>query len=277
MEKVHLARVGTTMEAARAWVDALYEKGDDSVGGSSKGAIIYADVQDQGRGSKGRQWESSTAGNVYVTYAIPLQSLALDKFTVLPAIIALSVCKALSPYLGGSRHRLRVKWPNDVLDERGRKISGSIVETHREFILIGIGINVVDVVTSSPSFSSSSSSSSFPFMGGGGRVPCSLKDLVVDGAVLPSVEEVVDRMYEEGLKVYVGMVGNDVACGERERNGEWILREWSEYVDWSAPVMLRDDPQHVKWIPLMVTKEGFLRIRHPETGVEKTLIDSYLN
>lgn len=143
----------------------------------------------------------------------------------------------------------------------------------------------MNVVTSAPSFSVPSSSSlssplmsSFPFMEGGGRVPCSLKDLVADGTVsLPSVEEVVDRMYEECLKVYVGMVGNDVECGERERNGEEILREWSGYVDWSAPVVLREDPQRVKWIPLRVTKEGFLRIKHPETGVEKTLIDSYLN
>lgn len=267
MEKVHLERVGTTMEAGHTWIDTLYEKNTENpTDNSDKGAIIYADVQDHGRGSKGRHWESSTIGNVYVTYVIPMQSFALDKFTLLPAIIALSVHKALSPYLQESQHQLRIKWPNDVLDDSGRKISGSIIETYRGFLLVGIGINIVNVDRSSPSFK----------VNGGGRVPCSLSELVEDGTTLPSAEEVIDKMYWECILPYVKMIGNDVGNVEREKNGEKILGEWSAHVDWSVPVTLRDDPVQTKWIPLRVTKDGFLRIKHPETGIEKTLIDSYL-
>lgn len=265
MEKIHLERVGSTMTAGHSWIDALYEKGDDHTAKDSKGAIIYADIQDCGRGSKGRSWESSTLGNAYVTYVIPQNTIALNKFTLVPAIVALSVHRTLSPYLRGTQHQLQIKWPNDVLDESGRKISGSIVETYREFILIGTGINIVGVVKTSPSFA-----------GEGGRVPCSLRELIAEGAELPGVEEVVERMYEEGLKVYLGMIGCSVEEAMKERNCEKILTEWSEYVNWTVPVVLREDPSHTEWIPLRITKEGFLVVRHPQTQEEKTLIDSYI-
>ena len=268
MQKVHLERVGSTMDAGRSWIDALYnEKSGSNTTPTittvpAVGAIVYADAQDSGRGSKGRHWDSSVVGNVYVTYVIPLSSVALDKVTLLPAIVALSVLKATESFLPSQRSLLlRIKWPNDVLDSAGRKLSGTIVETHRGYLLVGVGVNVVGVAPGAAA--------------DGGRTPCSLKDLV-GSSPLPTAEEVIDRIYDGYLAPYLRMLSGDLEEPVREKNGEAIVEEWSRYVDWTAPVVLREDISRIEWTPVRVTKDGFLCVRHPLTGELRTLIDSYL-
>lgn len=63
----------------------------------------------------------------------------VEQPTHLPLIAALAVVD-LARDVGGVTWA--IKWPNDVLDDRGRKVAGILVEAVGEAAVVGIGINV---------------------------------------------------------------------------------------------------------------------------------------
>ena len=118
----------------------------------SKGEQFFAVIADQqqaGRGTNGRNWESST-GNLYLTVALPMAQIPV-LLTLLPLQIAVLVADRAETILKhhcGSENvpRVRVKWPNDVLVDQA-KLSGTLIESassanNETWFLIGIGVNV---------------------------------------------------------------------------------------------------------------------------------------
>jgi len=95
---------------------------------------ITADSQTSGRGRSGKVW-SSDDGNLFC-------SLILDATKIEePHILSYVAALAISGFLKENSIDNQIKWPNDILI-KGRKISGILLEIHKDFLIIGIGINV---------------------------------------------------------------------------------------------------------------------------------------
>jgi BirA family biotin operon repressor/biotin-[acetyl-CoA-carboxylase] ligase len=105
-------------------------------------SVMLAEVQSDGRGRRGRRWQSPLGGNVYFSM---LKRFDAAMGTLAGLSIAAGV--ALAQTLRGfDIDRIALKWPNDLVAD-GRKLAGVLVELGGEFLgpcyaVIGIGINV---------------------------------------------------------------------------------------------------------------------------------------
>ena len=129
----HLRRtVDSTQDEAKRLLDTFHSQGY---------LAVIAENQRKGRGTSGRPWVS-TEGNLFMTVAIPMDSIPRSKFTLLPLGVGLVTAQTVWPHL---ITRPTVKWPNDVLID-GRKVAGTLIENYssdqRQFWLVGIGVNV---------------------------------------------------------------------------------------------------------------------------------------
>ncbi len=105
---------------------------------------VLADNQTKGRGTRGRNWFSSS-NNMFLTVSIKLDSLPIA-WTIIP----LKVGTLIYPHIKAMATKnnttseladVKLKWPNDVLIN-GRKVCGVLVEIEKNRMLIGIGCNV---------------------------------------------------------------------------------------------------------------------------------------
>lgn len=100
---------------------------------AEEGAVVVAEEQLQGRGRRGKAWQSS-AKSLMFSVLLPPQDL-----TLLP--LACGVALQAACGLG------QLKWPNDLLAPDGRKLAGILLEADwqggklRQLVL-GIGINI---------------------------------------------------------------------------------------------------------------------------------------
>ena len=126
-----LASVGSTMDVAQML----------GAGGTPAGTLVLADAQTAGRGRSGKAWRSRPGAGIWMTLLErPNDGEALG---VLPIRLGLKAAPVLQRY---ADETVRLKWPNDLLTERG-KLAGILVETRwREgqvdWVAIGMGINV---------------------------------------------------------------------------------------------------------------------------------------
>lgn len=106
--------------------------------------VLIAENQTQGRGRRGRVWQSTLGGSLCLSIATSYEPLPRD----LPALtLAVGVCvqKAVAAAGGGG---LALKWPNDlVLAKDLSKLGGILVELRAEAggpaqVVVGIGLNI---------------------------------------------------------------------------------------------------------------------------------------
>ena len=103
---------------------------------------IVARRQSEGRGRRGRRWESDT-GNLFATLLTVTRKAPAEAAQV-TFIAALAVADLLDAFAAPGC--ISIKWPNDVLIE-GRKASGILVESgpHASgglWLAVGIGVNL---------------------------------------------------------------------------------------------------------------------------------------
>jgi BirA family transcriptional regulator, biotin operon repressor / biotin---[acetyl-CoA-carboxylase] ligase len=131
-ELVRLARVGSTM-------DVLHELAQ---GGAPAGTAVVAEVQEAGRGSRGRAWSSPRGGLWLSVLARPaetgLELLSLRAGLALAAVLSRA----------GAGDDLRLKWPNDLMLDQ-RKVGGILCEARWQgaspaWVVIGVGLNVTN-------------------------------------------------------------------------------------------------------------------------------------
>lgn len=110
-----------------------------------KCTVFVADVQTDGRGTRGRQWASPPDVNIYATYAY-LTSKLNDKHLInIPQVAAYAVVEVLRAY----HLEPTYKWVNDILVS-GKKICGVLAESSESMkegercraIFLGVGLNV---------------------------------------------------------------------------------------------------------------------------------------
>ena len=104
--------------------------------GASEGQLVIANAQSAGRGRHGRAWASPAGAGLYLSavlrpllHAVPLLTIAAG----LAVAEGIEAATGLSP---------RLKWPNDIYIG-DRKLAGMLAEAGADFVILGIGINVL--------------------------------------------------------------------------------------------------------------------------------------
>lgn len=94
--------------------------------------VILAQAQSAGRGRYRRTWVSHH-GNLYVSFIYHIEERDPKlSYAVAVALADAMINFGLSP---------TIKWPNDILID-GKKISGVLIEYAKDFVIIGIGVNI---------------------------------------------------------------------------------------------------------------------------------------
>ncbi len=107
-----------------------------------EGTLAVADMQEAGRGRRGRGWISPPGINIYMSLLLKPEMDPSDA-PMITLLMALAVADAVIDVTGLDA---RIKWPNDVVTG-GRKICGILTEMDMESdyirdVIVGVGINV---------------------------------------------------------------------------------------------------------------------------------------
>lgn len=100
--------------------------------------VIIAKIQTKGKGRRGSTWVSDEGGALF-SFAVEYKEDLLNRITVFTGYI---VCETLKEIVNESdREKIKFKWPNDIYYEN-KKIGGILCEKVRDYIIIGVGINI---------------------------------------------------------------------------------------------------------------------------------------
>ncbi len=109
--------------------------------GAGHGEVVIAEQQTQGKGRRGRAWESPPGLNLYASIILrpDLPPQRAPELTLLGAV-------ALAETLREAGVKAEIKWPNDVLID-GRKVAGLLTELSADterirFAVLGVGVNL---------------------------------------------------------------------------------------------------------------------------------------
>ncbi|HMO02323.1 MAG TPA: biotin--[acetyl-CoA-carboxylase] ligase [Oligoflexia bacterium] len=118
----------STMDLARCLSDQL---GQDEYG------LILTQQQTAGRGRQGRIWKAMP-GALCMTALLPWNNSSEKLYG-----FSLVVGVAAKEYFEKLGIALYLKWPNDLLSNTGLKVGGILVEVFNNYILLGVGINLL--------------------------------------------------------------------------------------------------------------------------------------
>ena len=112
--------------------------------GEPHGTVVVADIQNAGKGRRGRAWQ--TLSGTALSFTLLLRpEFAPDKASMITLVMALSVAQAVEEETGAEA---TIKWPNDIVVNR-KKICGMLTEMTMtpemdeiQYIVVGVGINV---------------------------------------------------------------------------------------------------------------------------------------
>lgn len=124
---LHYERVTST-------IDLCWDYAGDAI---HHGMVITADEQTQGRGQRGRHWHAPAGSALLMSILLKMDVQQIKPY-LLSIWAALGLCRYLTEEL---ELQPKLKWPNDVqLD--GKKVAGILVEQRRDWITVGMGINL---------------------------------------------------------------------------------------------------------------------------------------
>lgn len=109
--------------------------------GAPHGSVILAEHQTAGRGRLGRSWLDEPGQNLTFSVVVrPRGSARTAPLLCLGAAAGLATA-----------FDLRVKWPNDVVTQEGRKVAGLLAEMETtgldvRWVVLGVGLNVNQTV-----------------------------------------------------------------------------------------------------------------------------------
>ncbi len=242
-------------------VDSTMDRAKDYLKDRSKqindGFVIIAESQSAGRGTKGRSWSSNT-GNLFMTVGIrikliqtPLQLTPLRVGTILVPVIKSHIADS---------SEVKLKWPNDVLVNK-RKISGVLIEVDRDFILIGIGVNI----SSRPDIIGTGADSGRP-------ATCLYEHIVSEGERdHAQTTKMIKTIGEEvATQIYDWAASSSLDAGDR------IVSDFNEKMDYSEQ-RLRLDHGEIgdTVVPEHLNADGTLQVK-ASTGESRTLVADYL-
>ena len=122
------ADVGSTNDIALALADA----------GEPEGCVVVADAQSSGRGRLGRTWMSPPGAGIYASVILRPDPAATPLITIAAGV---AIAEGIEAATGLPA---RLKWPNDVVTDAGRKLAGILAESAApSAVVLGFGINVL--------------------------------------------------------------------------------------------------------------------------------------
>ena len=112
--------------------------------GAPHGTVVVADIQNAGKGRRGRQWQ--TLSGTALSFTMLLRpEFAPDKASMITLVMALSVAEAVEKTADVAA---TIKWPNDIVVNK-KKICGMLTEMTMtpemdeiQYVVVGAGINV---------------------------------------------------------------------------------------------------------------------------------------
>lgn len=156
LSKEHISeQLHTRWAAANIWYKDITGSTNDDARrlaeeGAPHGMLVVADKQEQGRGSRGRSWETPAGANIAMSLIVR-PKVPVESVSMLTLVMGLSVAEgvdlAINESISESSFTCRIKWPNDVILAE-RKICGILTELHMKpeggisDVVIGVGINV---------------------------------------------------------------------------------------------------------------------------------------
>lgn len=113
--------------------------------GAREGTLVVADMQEAGKGRRGREWISLPGESIYMSLLLR-PSCNPDKVSPITLVMALSVVEAIEEL---EPRNFGIKWPNDVV-VNGKKLCGILTEMNMsmesvgkiDYVVVGVGINV---------------------------------------------------------------------------------------------------------------------------------------
>ncbi|MBI3184287.1 MAG: biotin--[acetyl-CoA-carboxylase] ligase [Myxococcales bacterium] len=163
-----------------------------AVEGAFHGEVVIADQQTEGRGRRGRRWESPAGLNLYFSVVLrpELPPQRAPELTLLAAV-------AVAESLRDSGVKAEIKWPNDLHVE-GKKIGGILTELTADpdrvqHVILGIGVNLNAQERDFPDELRQSATS--VFLARGQRVPRAL----FTAALWTRLEQWLDLYSEQGF------------------------------------------------------------------------------
>jgi len=108
--------------------------------GESEGAVVIAEEQTEGRGTKGRPWFSARKMGFYLSVVLRPQRADLS---LLPLAAGIAVSDAVHSLTG---FRICLRWPNDLIFGN-KKMGGILCESsflgnRLGYVILGIGLNI---------------------------------------------------------------------------------------------------------------------------------------
>jgi BirA family biotin operon repressor/biotin-[acetyl-CoA-carboxylase] ligase len=127
--------IRTDVDSTNAWVLAQPPA-------PGRWSVCTADYQHQGRGRRGRPWQSPPASSVMVSAAVR-EPLTGDSLYAASLVVGVAVVRAIFNATGVA---VELKWPNDIYYQ-GHKLGGVLCELQgnpldQPVLVIGIGLNV---------------------------------------------------------------------------------------------------------------------------------------
>ncbi len=116
-------------------VDSTNETAKNICGDCNEQFVVIADAQSNGKGQFGRKWLSPSGENVLATFCIPRREIAAEN------LISFAAANAVSVILKEFNIVPKCKWPNDI-EVSNSKIAGILTEKTKDWVLVGIGLNL---------------------------------------------------------------------------------------------------------------------------------------
>ncbi len=243
--EIRLESVESTMDEAK------------NIASSQDFLLVTAMQQTRGKGTRGRFW-SSCNGNIHMTVGIHRRYLPAQRLALLPLEMGLHVWEETAGHISShNRPNLALKWPNDLF-YKGNKVAGILIESHKDFFMVGIGINIV----ASPTIND-----------GGAPSAC-----LVDAGMLPeAVGTCIEGIYQRIMAV-MPIPDTQLADSDFIDSGysaETILLNWQAKVDWNRWHRMRDRAGQPLVKPVSVNQQGHLQVSHTD-GSREWLVAEYL-
>jgi BirA family transcriptional regulator, biotin operon repressor / biotin---[acetyl-CoA-carboxylase] ligase len=107
------------------------------------GDAFFAHAQTNGKGQRGKLWQTGEAENIAISIVIDPEPLQQQQQFYLSIAVALACFDFFNKYAGDET---KIKWPNDLY-WRDRKAGGVLIETvlrgnNWKWAVVGIGINI---------------------------------------------------------------------------------------------------------------------------------------
>jgi len=213
-----------------------------------EGAVIITENQTAGRGRLDRIWESPP-GKSLLFSLMQYPEIPKDKIQLIGLMASLAVLNGLEveqPKLLNPQ-TIHLKWPNDLLVAK-RKLCGILSETGvdkngRRFTVVGIGINVNQILNDFPEPLQNTATSLYIMTNKEHSRTILLK------SILASMEDHYNRLLSEGV--------------------EWIPQTWLERAGIKGKkVKVKDSNNTISGTCLGLNPDGALQLMMPDDSIQ---------